>query len=66
MAQRLVGHHRPQVGPTDADVDDVANRLAGMAFPCTGADLGNEIGHPVQDFMDLGYHVDAVDDQRGP
>ena len=29
MAQGLVGHHRPQVGPADADVDDVADRLAG-------------------------------------
>ena len=31
VAQRLVGHHRAEVGAADADVDDVADRLAGVA-----------------------------------
>ena len=30
VAQRLVGHHRPEVGAADADVDDVADRPAGV------------------------------------
>ncbi len=33
VAQRLVGHHRAEVGAADADVDDVADRLAGVAAP---------------------------------
>ena len=33
VAQRLVGHHRPEVGAADADVDHVADRLAGVALP---------------------------------
>ena len=33
VAQRLVRHHRPEVGAADADVDDVADRLAGVPLP---------------------------------
>ena len=33
VPQRLVRHHRPEVGAADADVDDVADRLARMALP---------------------------------
>ena len=33
VAQRLVGHHRAEVGAADADVDDVADALAGVAGP---------------------------------
>jgi hypothetical protein len=29
----LVGHYRPEVGAADADVDDVANALAGVTLP---------------------------------
>ena len=38
VAQRLVGHHRAEVGAADADVDDVADRLAGVALPLARAD----------------------------
>ena len=37
VAQRLVGHHRAEVGAADADVDDVADRLAGVALPLARA-----------------------------
>ena len=37
VAQRLVRHHRPQVRAADADVDDVADRLAGVAEPLAAA-----------------------------
>ena len=37
MLQRLVGHDRPEVGAADADIDDVANALAGVAFPFAAA-----------------------------
>ena len=38
MLQRLVGHHRAEVGAADADVDDVANALAGVSLPFAAAD----------------------------
>ena len=37
VAQRLVGHHRAEVGAADADVDDVADALAGVAGPVAAA-----------------------------
>ena len=37
VAQRLVGHHRPEVRAADADVDDVADPLAGVAGPVAAA-----------------------------
>ena len=33
VAERLVRHHRPEVGAADADVHDVADGLAGVALP---------------------------------
>ena len=38
MLERLVRHHRAEVGAADADVDDVANPLAGVALPRAAAD----------------------------
>jgi len=32
MLQRFVGHDRPKVGAADTNIDDVANRFAGVAF----------------------------------
>ena len=62
MLQRFVGHHRPEVGAADADVDDVANALAGVAFPCAAADAVGEIRHLVEHGVDLRHHVLAIDD----
>ena len=66
MLQRLVGHYRPQIGAADADVDDVADGLAGMAFPRAASDAVGEIRHPVEHGVDLGHHVLAVHDDGGP
>ena len=57
VAQRLVGHHRAEVGAADADVDDVADRLAGVAGPRAAADALGEVGHPVEHLVDLGDDV---------
>ena len=64
VAQRLVGHHRPEVGAADPDVDHVADRLAGMPAPLARAHPLGEGAHPVEHLVDLGDDVDAVDDQR--
>ena len=64
MLQRLVGHHRPEVRAADADVDDVADPLAGVALPLAAADLVGEARHLVEHGVDLGHDVLAVDQDR--
>src|SRR5271165_3610753 len=56
IAQRLIGHDRSEIGAADADVDDVANALAGMALPLAAPDAIAESRHLVQ------YGVDARND----
>ncbi len=53
VLERLVGHHRPEVGAADADVDDVADALAGVALPRAAADAVGEVGHLVEHGVDL-------------
>ena len=62
MPQRLVCHDRPQVGPADADVDDGADRLPGVALPLPAAHPVGEVGHLAQHRVDPGHDVVAVDD----
>ena len=62
MLERFVGHHRPEVGAADADVDDVANALAGVALPVAAADAVAKAGHLVEHGVDLRDDVLAVDD----
>ena len=65
VLERLVGHDRAQVGAADADIDDVADPLAGVALSSARSRIGSaERGHPVEDGVDLGYDVLAVDDDR--
>ena len=66
MPQCLVRHHRPQVGPTDADIDDVANRLAGVALPFAAAHPVGEVSHLVEHGMDLRHDVFAIHDDGLP
>src|SRR6266508_87961 len=42
--QGLVGHHRAEVGSADADVDVVADGLAGVPLPLAAAHPVGEIG----------------------
>ncbi len=53
VAQRLVSHHRAEVRAADADVDDVADRLAGVAGPLARADPLGEVAHPVERLVHL-------------
>ena len=62
VLERLVGHHRPEVGAADADIDDVADALAGVALPLAAADAVGEVGHLVEHGMNLRHDVLAVDD----
>ena len=64
VLQRLVGHDRAEVGAADADVDDVADALAGVALPLAAADAVGEGGHLVEHRVHRGDDVFAVDDDR--
>ena len=66
VPQGFIGHHRPQVRPADADIDDIADRLAGVAFPLPAAHPVGKGGHLVQHGMDLGHDVFAVHDNGLP
>ena len=59
MTQRFVGHHGTEVGAADADIDDMANALAGTSPPLSAAHLIREGGHPLE------HRVHAGDDVRG-
>ena len=61
VLQRLIGHDRTEVGAADADIDHVADAFAGMALPAAAAQPIGEIRHLVQNAMDLGNHVLAID-----
>ena len=65
VLERLVGHHRAEVGAADADVDDVADALAGVALPGAAPDAVGEVRHLVEHGVDLGHHVLAVHDDGG-
>src|SRR5688572_5249706 len=66
MLKRLVGHHWPEIGSTNTDIDHIADSLARVAFPCAAADPVGEVGHPIEDRVDLRYHVLTIDDDRSP
>ena len=60
MPQCFIRHHRPQVRPADADIDDIADRLAGVALPLPAAHPVGKVGHLIEDGMHLRHHVLAV------
>ena len=60
--ERLVGHDGAEVRAADADVDDVADGLAGVALPRAGADAVGERSHLVQHRVDAGDDVFSVDE----
>ena len=62
MAQRLVGHHRTEVGAADADVDDIADALAGVSLPFAAADPSRERRHAIEHRVHLRHDIVAVDD----
>ena len=65
VPQRLVGHHRPEVGAADADVDDVADALAGVALPCRRCARGSANSAILSSTAcTCGHDVLAVDDDR--
>ena len=64
VAQGLVGHHGSEIRAADADIDDVFDALAGMAFPLAGADVVGKLGHAVEHGMDFWNDIRAIDFDR--
>ena len=61
MPERLVGHHRAQIRAADADIDQVLDRLAGVPFPGSAADLWRSLPL-IEHGVDLGDDILAIDD----
>jgi len=51
---------RAKEGATNADVDDVGDRLFGVTAPQAVVNPADQLGHLVQDFMHLGHDIHAV------
>ena len=62
--QRLGHHHRPEVRPADADVDQVGERLAGVTGKRATAHPGRKITHASERRIHLRHHVFAIDQNR--
>ena len=52
----------PEIGAAYANVDDVANALACVAFPCPAANLRGKFRHLVEHRVNLGNYVRAIDE----
>ena len=63
VAQRLIDHHRTEVGAADADVDDVGDGFSGVSLPLSAAEAVGELAHPGEDLVHVGDDVLAVDGQ---
>src|SRR5438132_7819103 len=57
MFERLIGHYRPEVGASDADIDNIANAFASVAFPHAAPDAVREVRHPLEYGRELGRHI---------
>ena len=62
MTQGLEGHHWSKSGAADADVDDIADALAGVAEALTAAHVVCERSHALKHGLNFGDDIDAVDD----
>src|SRR5580765_4134439 len=65
MLESLERHYWPEVGAANADVDDIANPLSGIAFPRAIANAIREFGHSVEHFVDLRHDILAIDEDSG-
>ena len=60
VPERFVGHDRAEVGTADADIDHVADALAGVALPFAAANAIGKRGHLVEDIVHQGNDVFTV------
>ena len=68
LGVRLEGfadHDRSKVGPSDADVDDVLDRLTGLSLPDSVANVLGELLDLGKGFVYVGHDVLTIDDYGG-
>ena len=65
VLQRLIGHDRSEIGAADTDVNDVADALAGLAFPVARTHAVGKVGHGVEDGVNVGHHIAAIVQECG-
>src|SRR5262249_36674385 len=53
------------VAPADADVNDIANALAGMALPCASPHSVGKVSHLVEHGVDRRDHIFTINDDGG-
>ena len=58
--ERFVSHHRTEVGAADANINDVADAFAGVAFPFPAAHAVAEGGHFVEHGVNARHYVFAI------
>jgi hypothetical protein len=61
MPQSFIGHYRAEIGSADADIDNVADALAGVSFPSATTDAVAERRHFIEDGVNVRDHVFAID-----
>src|SRR4029077_92628 len=66
MLQCLIGHDWSEIRTADTDVDDVAKALASVTFPRAGSHAVGEVGHLVENDVDLRDNVLAINNDRCP
>ena len=59
--ERFAHHARTEVGTADTDINDVGNRLAGIALPFARAYARAERLHLIEYAIDVGHDVFSVD-----
>ena len=65
MLERFVGHDRPEIRSADADIDDIADALAGMALPVAAAHALGKVRHLVENGVNVGHDIAAIVDDGG-
>ena len=58
--QRLTGHDRSQIAAADANVDDIRDRLTGVAAPGSGTDRLGPFAHVLEHRVDLRHDILAI------
>src|SRR5512132_2854188 len=66
MLQCLIGHDWSEIRATDTNVDDAANALASVTFPRAASHAVGEVGHLVENGVDLRDNVLAINNDRCP
>jgi len=60
MLEGFIGHHRAEVGASNANVDKITDRFAGVPLPGPTPNAIGKISHPVENRMHFRHHIPVV------